>query len=173
MISGEIWLLLLNLIYQLINLKQPFELFGGNLCNLGEIDFLYLKLNQQANDILEILALCISHGLTTFSQFDGLLTFLKVYMENVKLRKPISSISIYRKNSIFCQLSLLLINWCILSITTTKSLRWVISQTSSDWVCHESMSQMRTERAAQERRICKLTAQVKTHDCIEGIKGLS
>ena len=67
MISGEIWLLLLNLIYQLINLKQPFELFGGNLCNLGEIDFLYLKLNQQVNDILEILALCISHGFTTLA----------------------------------------------------------------------------------------------------------
>ena len=39
----------------------------GNLCNLREIDFSYLKLNKQINDILEILAPCTSHGLTTLS----------------------------------------------------------------------------------------------------------
>ena len=38
----------------------------GNLCNLREIDFSYLKLNKQINDILEILAPCTSRGLNTF-----------------------------------------------------------------------------------------------------------
>ncbi|KAL2967289.1 hypothetical protein AAZX31_16G166500 [Glycine max] len=36
----------------------------GNLCNLRVIDLSYLKLNQQVNELLEILAPCISHGLT-------------------------------------------------------------------------------------------------------------
>ncbi|XP_028205254.1 receptor-like protein EIX2 isoform X2 [Glycine soja] len=36
----------------------------GNLCNLRDIDFSNLKLNQQVNELLEILAPCISHGLT-------------------------------------------------------------------------------------------------------------
>ena len=65
----------------------------GNLCNLGEIDFLYLKLNQQVNDILEILALCISHGLTTFSQFDGLLTFRGIFQ--IIFQKTISHTRYY------------------------------------------------------------------------------
>ncbi|XP_028205257.1 receptor-like protein EIX1 isoform X1 [Glycine soja] len=50
----------------------------ANLCNLRDIDFSYLKLNQQVNDILEILAPCISNGLTTLavqsSQLSGNLT---------------------------------------------------------------------------------------------------
>ncbi|KAL5173724.1 Receptor-like protein EIX2 [Glycine soja] len=36
----------------------------GNLCNLRVIDLSYLKLNQQVNELLQILAPCISHGLT-------------------------------------------------------------------------------------------------------------
>ncbi|KAG4306623.1 hypothetical protein GLYMA_U002150v4 [Glycine max] len=39
----------------------------GNLCNLRVIDLSYLKLNQQVNELLEILAPCISHGLTTLA----------------------------------------------------------------------------------------------------------
>ncbi|KAL2967340.1 hypothetical protein AAZX31_16G170600 [Glycine max] len=39
----------------------------ANLCNLMEIDFSYLKLNQQVNELLEILAPCISHGLTALA----------------------------------------------------------------------------------------------------------
>ncbi|KAG4380542.1 hypothetical protein GLYMA_16G191300v4 [Glycine max] len=39
----------------------------GNLCNLRVIDLSYLKLNQQVNELLEILAPCISHELTTLA----------------------------------------------------------------------------------------------------------
>ncbi|XP_040866338.1 receptor-like protein 43 [Glycine max] len=39
----------------------------ANLCLLMEIDFSYLKLNQQVNELLEILAPCISHGLTALA----------------------------------------------------------------------------------------------------------
>ncbi|XP_006600074.3 LOW QUALITY PROTEIN: receptor-like protein EIX1 [Glycine max] len=39
----------------------------GNLCNLRVIRLSYLKLNQQVNELLEILAPCISHGLTTLA----------------------------------------------------------------------------------------------------------
>ncbi|KRH08998.1 hypothetical protein GLYMA_16G187700v4 [Glycine max] len=50
----------------------------GNLCNLRVIDLSYLKLNQQVNELLEILAPCISHGLTTLvvqsSRLSGNLT---------------------------------------------------------------------------------------------------
>ncbi|XP_027359460.1 receptor-like protein EIX1 [Abrus precatorius] len=37
----------------------------GNLCNIKEVRFSGLKLNQRVSEILEILAPCISHGLTT------------------------------------------------------------------------------------------------------------
>uniref|UniRef100_A0A0R0ECQ3 Disease resistance R13L4/SHOC-2-like LRR domain-containing protein n=1 Tax=Glycine max TaxID=3847 RepID=A0A0R0ECQ3_SOYBN len=39
----------------------------GNLCNLRVIDLSYLKLNQQVNELLEILAPCISHELTNLA----------------------------------------------------------------------------------------------------------
>uniref|UniRef100_A0A0R0FSW0 Leucine-rich repeat-containing N-terminal plant-type domain-containing protein n=1 Tax=Glycine max TaxID=3847 RepID=A0A0R0FSW0_SOYBN len=39
----------------------------GNLCNLRDINFSNLKLNQQVNELLEILAPCISHGLTNLA----------------------------------------------------------------------------------------------------------
>ncbi|KAL2335363.1 hypothetical protein Fmac_016576 [Flemingia macrophylla] len=43
--------------------KMPTSL--GNICNLREIRFSHLKLNQQINEILQIFALCISHGIIT------------------------------------------------------------------------------------------------------------
>ncbi|XP_029124597.1 LOW QUALITY PROTEIN: receptor-like protein EIX2 [Cajanus cajan] len=50
----------------------------GNLCNLKEISFSFLKLNQPINEIIQILAPCISHGLTSLgiqsSQLSGNLT---------------------------------------------------------------------------------------------------
>ncbi|KAL2334711.1 hypothetical protein Fmac_015924 [Flemingia macrophylla] len=50
----------------------------GNLYNLREILFSDLKLNQQVNEILQILAPCIAHGLTTLdvsnNQLSGNLT---------------------------------------------------------------------------------------------------
>ncbi|KAK7411526.1 hypothetical protein VNO78_02960 [Psophocarpus tetragonolobus] len=50
----------------------------SNLCNLKDIHFSSLKLNQQVSEILEILAPCISHGLSTLgaqsSQLSGNLT---------------------------------------------------------------------------------------------------
>ncbi|CAJ1952772.1 unnamed protein product [Sphenostylis stenocarpa] len=56
----------------------PIPTSFGNLCNLREIYFSNLKLNQKVNEILEILAPCISHGLTTLevqnSQLPGNLT---------------------------------------------------------------------------------------------------
>ncbi|KAG4941719.1 hypothetical protein JHK87_045590 [Glycine soja] len=66
----------LHLSYNLLEGTIPTSL--ANLCNLRVIDFSYLKLNQQVNDILEILAPCISHGLTELavqsSQLSGNLT---------------------------------------------------------------------------------------------------
>ncbi|CAJ1952752.1 unnamed protein product [Sphenostylis stenocarpa] len=44
-------------------LEGPIPTSLSNLCSLREIYFSYLKLNQQVNEILEILAPCISHGL--------------------------------------------------------------------------------------------------------------
>ncbi|CAJ1952748.1 unnamed protein product [Sphenostylis stenocarpa] len=56
----------------------PIPTSFGNLCNLREIYFSNLKLNQKVNEILEILSPCISHGLTTLevrsSQLSGNLT---------------------------------------------------------------------------------------------------
>ncbi|XP_029125259.1 receptor-like protein EIX2 isoform X2 [Cajanus cajan] len=66
----------LHLSYNQLEGKIPTSL--GNLCNLREIGSSYLKLNQQVNEILQILAPCISHGLTTLrlqsSQLSGNLT---------------------------------------------------------------------------------------------------
>ncbi|XP_025981913.1 receptor-like protein EIX1 [Glycine max] len=55
-------LVVLNLSYSQLEGNIPTSL--GNLCNLRVIDLSYLKLNQQVNELLEILAPCISHGLT-------------------------------------------------------------------------------------------------------------
>ncbi|XP_040869655.1 probable inactive leucine-rich repeat receptor kinase XIAO [Glycine max] len=66
----------LDLSYNLLEGTIPTSL--ANLCNLREIGLSYLKLNQQVNELLEILAPCISHGLTTLavrsSQLSGNLT---------------------------------------------------------------------------------------------------
>ncbi|XP_029124596.1 receptor-like protein EIX2 [Cajanus cajan] len=65
--------------------KLPTSL--GNLCNLREIYSSYLKLNQQVNEILQILAPSISHGLTTLSvqgsQLSGNLTDEIGVFENI------------------------------------------------------------------------------------------
>ncbi|XP_028206512.1 receptor-like protein 53 [Glycine soja] len=55
----------LDLSYNLLEGTIPTSL--ANLCNLREIGLSYLKLNQQVNELLEILAPCISHGLTTLA----------------------------------------------------------------------------------------------------------
>ena len=59
-------------------LEGPIPTSFGYLCNLRVIQFSYLKLNQHINEILDILAPCISHGLTTLeienSQISGNLT---------------------------------------------------------------------------------------------------
>jgi len=47
-------------------LEGPIPTSLGNLCNLRVIHFSYLKLNQDVNEILDILAPCISHGLKNF-----------------------------------------------------------------------------------------------------------
>ncbi|KAL2967345.1 hypothetical protein AAZX31_16G171100 [Glycine max] len=52
----------LHLSYSQLEGNIPTSL--GNLCNLRVINLSYLKLNQQVNELLEILAPCISHGLT-------------------------------------------------------------------------------------------------------------
>uniref|UniRef100_A0A0R0G0A6 Uncharacterized protein n=2 Tax=Glycine max TaxID=3847 RepID=A0A0R0G0A6_SOYBN len=61
----------------------------GNLCNLRVIDLSYLKLNQQVNELLEILAPCISHGLTTLavqsSRLSGNLTDHIGAFKNIEL----------------------------------------------------------------------------------------
>ncbi|XP_068502800.1 receptor-like protein EIX2 [Phaseolus vulgaris] len=59
-------------------LEGPIPKSLGNLCNLRKIDFSYLKLNQHVNEILDILAPCVSHELRTLkvqsSQLSGNLT---------------------------------------------------------------------------------------------------
>ncbi|XP_027923455.1 receptor-like protein EIX1 isoform X2 [Vigna unguiculata] len=59
-------------------LEGPIPTSFGSLCNLRVIQFSYLKLNQHINEILDILAPCISHGLKTLevrsSQISGNLT---------------------------------------------------------------------------------------------------
>ncbi|KAL2577759.1 hypothetical protein AAZV13_16G156400 [Glycine max] len=61
----------------------------GNLCNLRVIDLSYLKLNQQVNELLEILAPCISHGLTRLavqsSRLSGNLTDHIGAFKNIEL----------------------------------------------------------------------------------------
>eukprot|EP00256_Glycine_max_P056645 XP_014624274.1 LRR receptor-like serine/threonine-protein kinase GSO2 [Glycine max] len=66
----------LDLSYSQLEGNIPTSL--GNVCNLRVIGLSYLKLNQQVNELLEILAPCISHGLTRLavqsSQLSGNLT---------------------------------------------------------------------------------------------------
>jgi len=78
-------------------LEGPLPTSLSNLCNLRKIDFSYLKLNQQANEILDILTPCISHGLTTLKvrgsqlsghltdQFNGFKSIVTLYLQENKI----------------------------------------------------------------------------------------
>ncbi|KAL2334669.1 hypothetical protein Fmac_015882 [Flemingia macrophylla] len=75
----------LDLSYNELDGKIPTSL--GNACNLRDLRFSHLKLNQQVNEITEILAPCISHVLTTLvassSQLSGNLTNQFGVFENI------------------------------------------------------------------------------------------
>eukprot|EP00256_Glycine_max_P056701 XP_014624343.2 receptor-like protein EIX1 [Glycine max] len=77
----------LDLSYSQLEGNIPTSL--GNVCNLRVIRLSYLKLNQQVNELLEILAPCISHGLTRLavqsSQLSGNLTDHIGAFENIVL----------------------------------------------------------------------------------------